>query len=112
MEHFGDYEGQVTDDEDNQRFHDANMFSEARHESSEESKNHSDSYCTENDYEEGSYSSNDIHWKNVIGSYLAQAFEQMVEHLPMNRTSAKMSVESNRKNTMERYNEKRKTRIE
>ena len=110
MEHFSDYKRQVANDEDDQRFHDANMFREARYESSEESKNHSDASGTEDNNEEGSYSSNDVHWKNVVCSDLTQAFEQMVEHLEMNRTSStQISVEGSRKDAMERYNEGRKT---
>lgn len=63
------------------------MLREARHESSEKSKKHSDANGTEDDHEEGPYSSNDIHWKNIVCSDLAQALEKMVEHLKTNRSS-------------------------
>ena len=78
MEHFGDYEWQVSDNKHHEGFHDANVMRESRQESPEKSEQYPDASRTEYDDEERSKSGENIDSLNVFDTDLTESFEHVV----------------------------------
>ena len=73
MKHFRYEKRQVAYDDDNQRFHGANMMREPRQETTEESEYDSNSRSTEDINYEGSDTGEDVHDLEVVASDLVES---------------------------------------
>ena len=81
VEHFGDQERQVGYDDDDHRFHDAQVMRESRGPGAGETHQRSDADRPDDDDEERHDAENDVDRNDVLFADLTQSAEHVIEHL-------------------------------
>ena len=81
MEHLSHEEGEVADDVDNERFHDADVMREAGDESAEQPEQYADAGGAKHDDEEGREAGDDVDSLNVLNANFTETLEHVVQHL-------------------------------
>ena len=83
VEHLGEQEGHVADDEDDERLHDAHVAREARQEAGAEAAEDADGRTAEHDDDERPHPRHHVHGEDVLLADRVEPLEHVVQHLNM-----------------------------